>query len=185
MKLALIVGHTKRAPGAKAVEPISTYEYFFNGGVAVEACKRAEAQKMSCRIFFKDGLTDEQVAAAVHRWTSDEKRSVCIELHFNAANGKARGTETLYDADPTTSKTFAEVVQKHVTKALSRTGSGDRGLKLIGPGDRGHRNLRTVKIASCLIEPAFGDTPLDAKLLFENQERYAQSLVDAAKEFLR
>lgn len=91
-KLAIVVGHTKRSPGAEGVYPISTYEYFWNKELAKHIQAFANMNNIECGIFFRDGIGIEGTYKLVKDW----QPNTCIELHFNAFNSKVKGTETLY-----------------------------------------------------------------------------------------
>jgi N-acetylmuramoyl-L-alanine amidase len=181
MKLAIIVGHLKVAKGARAVAPLSCYEYDYNDVVAELMYKHAKDRGIDCYVYRKDGTTAEYVGQLIDKWNAD----LCIELHFNAANGSARGTEVLVDEDPGESFHYAAVIQKQLCELFSRDKRGNRGVKVVEAGDRGHRNLKTVKCVSCLVEPAFGDNEDDARLLKMLQNQYAMTLVDASMEYWR
>lgn len=101
-----------------------------------------------------------------------------IETHFNAFNGSASGTETLWDNREYGNERFAGIVQTHMVKAL---GLSDRGLKNRNTG-RGAPNLRNVRHTSCLIEPFFGDNESDCKRVDERRDLLAKALVDAVIE---
>jgi N-acetylmuramoyl-L-alanine amidase len=179
-KLAIIVGHEKKKDGASAMAPLSTTEYPFNKQVAEFMYVYARELQLDCQIFFRDGVGVSGAADAVHRWGAD----VCIELHFNSASPSAYGTETLHDAEPSTNAEFAAIVQKHMCEVLKRSGKGNRGVKFLKSGDRGHYNLLAVKCTSCLVEPFFGSNKEDCKLMWANVTGYSRSLVNAVVEFL-
>lgn len=186
MKLAIIVGHTKEAQGAQAVKPLSMHEYVYNSIIAELIREKALGTKLSCKVFKKDGLTDEQVGNLVDEWSRDAAPKRCaVELHFNASGaGKARGSEILIDADPATSKVLAYYIYPEVLRAMGRSHMQARGIKRLSEGDRGHRNLKAITIPSVLIEPAFGDNESEAKLLHERKEQYAEAIVKSVIEFM-
>lgn len=182
-QLAVIVGHEKAAQGAHS--DILGTEYVFNSALAIDIQTIATNEHDAvCKVFFRDGLGIAGVGKAASDWARlDVLADAVVELHFNAANGVARGTEVLYDNDPPRSKAFADVMLKHVCAALGREGKSF-GTILLGSGDRGYGNLQAVTVPSCLIEPAFGDTPADAQLLKDHRLDYARAIVAAAAEFV-
>jgi N-acetylmuramoyl-L-alanine amidase len=107
-----------------------------------------------------------------------------MELHFNAANEKARGTETLYGDQNPLSAEFARVVQDGICKLFTRDPKTNRGIKKLVEGDRGVTNVNILKCPSILIEPFFGDETEDAKLGFQYQEALANVLVESMVNFL-
>lgn len=176
-KVAIIVGHEKARAGAKGLPPLEA-EYFYNLDIAAVLFERLKERGLEPAVFLKDGKSSGEVGAEVGRFAAG-CRACCLELHYNAGGGE--GTETLYDKAPPTSKLFASIIQRQLVAAL---GTRNRGAKLIGPGDRGHYNLSAVTIPSCLVEPAFGDSPTDAAILIHKSDKYIDALADACVEFL-
>lgn len=184
MKLAIVVGHTKVSKGAFGIKPINAHEYDYNTEVAQVMYRWAKAFGLECRVFMRDGVGISGVYEQVNEWAFGDN-SVCIELHFNAANGRAQGTETLFDNDPSDSIEFAREVQSAMCMVFNRSEKGNRGLKMVQTESRGATNLIKCKITSCLTEPFFGDNPEDAKLGQEFKLEYAKILVETALKFLR
>jgi N-acetylmuramoyl-L-alanine amidase len=108
------------------------------------------------------------------------------------------GCETLYDAHPPESRAFAQVIHSAMLRALTEPNPNysehrkdtnpfskpkDRGVKLIQDGDRGHRNLSSVTIPSCLIEPFFGSHALDCQRFKRNRAQFCRALVSSVLQF--
>jgi len=104
------------------------------------------------------------------------------------------GCETLYDADPVDSKLFAQTIHNGILKSLTEANPNysefrkdtnpwskpkDRGVKLMDEGDRGYRNLHSVKIPSCLIEPFFGSNARDCQRFKRNRAQFTRALVSS------
>ncbi len=53
-KPAVVVGHTKRSPGAFGEEPIDQNEHFWNRGLAALMKDHAAAHGMAVEVFFRD-----------------------------------------------------------------------------------------------------------------------------------
>jgi len=174
-RLAVVVGHTKRSPGAKGVKPISIHEYFWNRQLAKHIQLIAGSEGVDCRIFFRDGIGILGAYKNVATWLPNS----CIELHFNAYNGRVKGTETLYGLYDK-SKIWASTVQDAMVALYGRTGNYDRGIKLRKIGERGGENVNQLdNIPSCLIEPYFGDEPSEAKLAEDYLINLASAIVAA------
>jgi len=172
-KLAIVVGHEKLAKGAKLGAPLNTNEYDFNKGIAQLTYVFARDKSIDARIFYRDGIGIRGVGKAVTEWKAD----ACIELHCNSATPAAYGTETLYDLDPPNSKKLAEHVQAAMCGVFKRQGKGDRGIKLLKEGDRGHYNLLGYKCAAVLVEPFFGSSLSDCKIAWGVASGYSRCLV--------
>ena len=78
-----------------------------------------------------------------------------IELHLNAANGKAQRTEVLYCGDSTRGKQMAEIIQRRLAEAL---GHPDRGVKAAARGQRGSKILWNTKAPCVIVEACFIDS---------------------------
>lgn len=167
-------------PGAKGVAPIGTFEYFFNSAVA--NLMRGYAADHGCMstIFFRDNLTLRETYNQVIKWKPD----CVIELHFNAANGVARGTETLFGDQNALSGSLAKVIQEGMCKLYRRDAKTNRGIKKLKEEDRGFTNVNLAKCPSALVEPFFGDQVDDAQLGVQYQESLASSLVESMILFL-
>jgi hypothetical protein len=184
VKLAIIVGHTKTAPGAQAVGPLSMSEYRFHRDiVAPEMLRVAKNKGIEAKVFLRDGIGMSGAARAVNKWGTGKACS--IELHFNSATPAAFGTETLYDSFPASGQRLAQMVQSAMCEVLGRTERGNRGIKLTNSG-RGAHNLISVKIPACLVESTFaGANSSESKLLMNNAEELGAALVGAAEKFLK
>ncbi len=176
-KLAIVVGHTRRGPGAEGANPISSCEYFWNSKLAKLIKSQASANNIECGIFYRDGIGIKGAYKKVNLWHADS----CIELHFNAYDGKVIGTETLYGLY-SPSKDWASSIQDAMVGLYDRTGKPDRGIKQRIIGERGGKSVNQLDtIPSCLIEPYFGDVSSEAILADSYLLDLAKVLVDTHK----
>lgn len=173
--LAIVVGHTQKAPGAQGKAPPfptqpgeARYEYAWNTDLAGAIQRKATGKGIRCLMFFRDegGITGAY--ARVKQWGPQ----ATVELHFNAANEQARGTETLFATAG--SKDWAQALQDAMVAVYGRQGGLNRGLRDRSDGGRGHLSLVQIT-PSALIEPFFGDEKRDAEL----GNRLKQALADA------
>ncbi|MBV0891531.1 N-acetylmuramoyl-L-alanine amidase [Paracoccus sp. Z118] len=177
--LAVVVGHTRSSPGAQGKAPplprnpdTARYEYTWNSKLAEMIKERADASGIRCSVFFRDSGGITGAYARVRQWRPE----ATVELHFNAFNERARGTETLF-ALPR-SRAWAQALQDEFVALYERRGSLDRGLKDRSGGGRGHLSLTQIA-PSALIEPFFGDEASDAELGERTKERLAESIIVA------
>lgn len=174
--LGLIVGHEAKSPGAVMAKPYSVYEYFFNKEIAglMLAYAKAKHPNVIVDVIYRDGIGISGAYSKARQMGCD----VALELHFNAANTVAQGTETLCTTD-SRDVDFAHTIQDAVCQVFKRQGSS-RGVKCISASDRGNINVHSFPGgANCLIEPFFGDNPDEAKFAMDHKQEYAQGLVDA------
>lgn len=177
--LAIVVGHTRSSPGAEGKAPplpsspnAARYEYTWNSELAEMIKQKAEASGIRCNVFFRDNGGITGAYARVRQWRPE----ATVELHFNAFNKQARGTETLF-AHPK-SRAWAQTLQKEFVTLYNRTGRLDRGLKDQSAGGRGHLSLIQIQ-PSALIEPFFGDEPSDAQLGEQSKRQLADAIIAA------
>ncbi len=193
MKLAVIVGHTQKAPGAKSYKGIHEYEW--NGKVAQEMKKYASELKaqgghdIEVEVYTRDAGGVSLAAKEAKAWGAE----ACIELHFNAAEKMAYGCECLVldgdiesakHADLLTDKLSKEYgfKERRVTKRLPSSFEGDGVYETVS-GNNGHGNLNAVKAAGIpirlLIEPAFLNTAnTEAVKIHDDQVGYARLMVN-------
>jgi len=172
-RVVVIVGHSLFEQGAELHGGGS--EYLYNKRIAelMFSYARANYASLDLRLVFRDGIGMSGAYAEAARLEPD----ACLELHFNAANTRARGTETLCSPDAV-DREFAAVVQEAACAVFERGGLS-RGVKVLSRGARGARNVYALPgYANCLIEPFFGDNAEDAALALTKQGEYAGLLVD-------
>ena len=180
IKLGLIVGHDSKEGGA-ALTGTPFNEYHYNLEVANLAKKFAEDKFIDIEV---EVITRDKIGMlGAYKKAEQLGCDFVIELHFNAFNRTARGTETLTSADQD-SRDFAEVVHARCISTFKRTGgTGDRGVRVLSRNDRGGKNVYAFKGPSCLVEPFFGDHPDEAVLALSLQTQYAKDLVDCVRKY--
>lgn len=182
MKLAIIVGHTAKAPGAFGVPPINKNEYGYNKELAAHIFMHAKNIGQDAKVFFRDKVGIAGVYKQVNEWGAD----LAIELHFNALNGQVQGTETLCGTSVPESVDFAKAIQAAQVKHLAREKKLNRGVHVLEVKDknRGYLNVNSANCPSCLIEPFFGDNRHEAVLAMDKQMVLGQGLAQACLDWL-
>ncbi len=154
MKVALIVGHKSRSPGAgNSARPVS--EYGFNARLAVDIWEH-----------FYYGLTPLTVEIIYRRTYASlpgdvnaTKPDFAVAMHANASVGhNATGTEVLYYHRSDAGAKVAAVFQDEFLKAL---GLRDRGIKPVDSEGRGGSLLKQVACPIVICEPFFIDNDSD------------------------
>lgn len=180
IRLAVIVGHEQSNQGAK-LEVNGDSEYTYNSRIAKLMQKIAKERypQIEVDVVFRDGVG---VAGAYQ--IADEKlhADLVLELHFNAANGRARGSETLCSSAPNDIE-FAHIIHRQVARIFGRIGTThDRGVKVLSRTSRGGQNVHSFPGgANCLVEPFFGDNRDDGLLGIAKMDLYAEALVAGAQ----
>lgn len=174
--LAIVVGHEKNKPGAEFNGDFYESEYEFNSAIAELVKTLAGDVKVS--IVYRDGIG----ISGAYKKVTELNPDLCVELHFNAYNEKAFGSETLHSPDPM-DKTWADIIHKKICVAFER-GGNSRGLKALSKSDRGAQSCYALtRIPNCLVEPFFGDNPSEASYASTHMKEYALSILDAVRDW--
>lgn len=177
--ISLVVGHTAKAGGAYS-SYLKQNEYVYNSDLTKRTKAIVESLGGTCSIHFRDvgGVAGAYKAALAH------KNLLCvIEYHFNAANGKATGSEVLfadsYDKAGLDELNLAQIVSASMANALSIKNRGAKRLAK-GKSERGLQNVsQSTNIACILLETGFGDNDkIDAPAMGKKREALAKSIVD-------
>lgn len=178
-RLAVVVGHTRLAPGAYGKQPIDEHEYAFNSRIALRMAEIAKEQATQVGVFYRDGVG----IAGAYKQVDVFKPDAAIELHFNAAeNIAATGTEALFGTRTQGSKVLAEIVQTHMLATLQLKTRALLERKL-GSKERGAQSVNAAAAPTVLVEPFFGSNSSDCQAISRLTEAYAQCLVVAFSVF--
>ncbi|MCA1992264.1 MAG: N-acetylmuramoyl-L-alanine amidase, partial [Coleofasciculus sp. S288] len=174
-RIFLSAGHDLIDPGAVAFGTTESKEMMLTRDLVSKELKSQGATFLSV----PDNLTLRQTI----QWINSQARSgdVAVELHGNAANGIARGTEAFHvdgntkrkqDAELLLKALLEEVPELHLPgKSLSR---GSKSDTLSQHGGLGF--CRQVAVPSILIELCFVDNRQDLELLQTKRDRFAKGL---------
>lgn len=157
MKVALVVGHKSRSPGAgNDAHPVSEFE--FNMRLALDV--------WSSFYYSSDlSVTTEIVCRRTYPRLpgdiNDIEPDFAVSLHANASVGhSASGTEVLYYHRSERSAKIASIFQHEFVDAL---GLRDRGIKPVDSEGRGGFVLKTVSCPIVICEPFFIDNDSDLR----------------------
>lgn len=181
-RVALLVAHSARQPGATGVAGIKN-EFQMSESLLKSLGEQLQERGISARLFYRNlpgGAGVKKRDLHAYLWQAD----LAIELHGNAANGRARGSETIYDSRY--SKRFARVVHDAVITALARSGRQDRGLRDVHKDrfGRGELTVSNWSVPTVILEPAFIDNEEDAKLLQDRRPQVIDALAHAIQRYL-
>jgi N-acetylmuramoyl-L-alanine amidase len=171
MRVGLIVGHKKDAPGA-CNKTHKICEYEFNDQLACDIYDRIKVRSdTNIEVKIIRRRTYKQLPSDVNAYEPD----FCISLHCNAFNGKWNGSEVLYYHTSDKGKKMARILQD---KFLSALGFKDRGILPRGTEDRGGYLLRYTNMPCVIAEPFF----LDNDSAYEHVKNNYDALVNAYVE---
>lgn len=168
MKRVLVMpGHSYKDPGA-INEKLGVTEYQYCLERVLELLRRDTWDDIDIVLKTRN-LSYRSLSDEVNTLNPD----YIIELHLNAANGVAQGTETLYCSVSSRGKKMAEIIQKNFIK---RIGLKNRGIKPKAKGERGGHILWTTKAPCVIVEPFFLDS---------TTELYQEDVMEALRVSIR
>lgn len=109
------------------------------------------------------------------------KSDCAIELHANAYNGTASGSEVLYWHTSAKGKKLATDLQEAIIKVLNLP---NRGIKPLSGEDRGGGILKGTVAPTVISEPFFIDNPKDLKLAEDKMEQLGVAIANAIIKYL-
>lgn len=187
-KLAIVVGHNTRKPGAYSAE-LGENEHPFNTRVADIMAGLAGQYGFEVQVFHRRSDISsttaeiEECYRRVNAWIPSTRDGLCGELHFNAFNERTGGCEMLYWHTSTGGPVVAQHLQDGVLSSFSLN---DRGIKANDGSQAGSVSLRSCATYNVVLEPVFGDYRPDAAQV-RNREAtlarvYLQAYYEAAVE---
>ncbi len=172
-KLCLIVGHEPKSPGAKSCSGES--EFVFNSRLADAMVKEL------CHVEVIRVWRAPEGYGALPGKVNATGADLAVELHFNAANTLATGTETLCASGSFRGHQAALIMQRHLVAAL---GLRDRGVKGTAGSGRGGLFLTKTRMPALILEPFFGDNPVDWNRANARAGALATAIARAIEEIL-
>ncbi|MBR6712136.1 MAG: N-acetylmuramoyl-L-alanine amidase [Selenomonadaceae bacterium] len=164
MKIFINAGHGGNDPGACG-NGLRESDVALSIGKLTE--KYLKAVGYDVKLFQYDGL--QTICDVANDWCAD----LFVSIHCNAGGGT--GTETYYFQGSANGETLAAYVQKQIVKSLPVV---NRGVK--------HANFYVLKytdMPAVLVETAFIDNFLDAKLLRDRQDDFARAIARGISDF--
>ncbi|HEY9295551.1 MAG TPA: N-acetylmuramoyl-L-alanine amidase [Phormidium sp.] len=181
-RIFLSAGHDLIDPGAVAFGTTESKEMMLTRDLVAKELEVQEAGFLSV----PDNLNLRQTI----QWINSQARSgdVAIELHGNAANGIARGTEAFHVDGNTQRKQDAELLlkalQEEVPELHLRGNSLSRASKTDALSVHGRLAFcRQLSVPSILIELCFVDNWQDLELLQTKRDRFAKGLAKGLMEW--
>jgi len=173
-KLAIIVGHTKKDPGAVMVYGgMSEYEY--NLKVAVNMQLMQGAYGIQTQVITRDGIWLRGAYAKAVYFGAD----AILELHFNSDVSKeATGSMVLVSEE----NKIHPLIPHLSSQMLQLFGRRDRGVEVPTKDGRGYGNVNRPT-PYFLLEPFFGSNVDQCKFALDNIIKYAASIMDAVEEY--
>ena len=167
MKIFINPGHGGTDPGACGND-LKERDVVLKIGKRVEGYLRAVGYDV--KLFQYDGLGEICTAA------NDYRADLFVSIHCNAANGKARGTETYCFYGSSNGRELANAIQRQLVDSIDTL---DRGVK-----EAGFAVLSGTNMPAALVETAFIDNAQDARLLVEHEDDFAKAIARGITDYL-
>lgn len=164
---ALVIGHSAASPGAINLAS-GVQEFEFNDALA----KQIEAQTRNVDVHRIYRRNYQQLPSDINATNPD----FVIDLHCNAFNGRASGTEVLYYHRSTKGKQIAEITLTHLVTTLELP---NRGSKAKTTEDRGGYLLRYTDSPCIIVEPFFIDNDADLARAYQRYDKLVLAYVTA------
>lgn len=174
MKICIVVGHNHEGQGAEN-KSFGLTEYTYNLELAQLIVEDLSKD-------FEVTLVFDKELSKLPKAINETKADVCVNLHCNAFNRIASGTETLYYHSSRKGRKLASLVQDRMVEALNLR---DRGLKAIENNDRGGLVLRKTTMPCIITEPAFIDNDVDCIVLMEEKRKLAAAIADGLRAYAK
>lgn len=171
MKLALVIGHGPYIDKGAWNPRARVSELEFNRGLASLITSNFIGTPVECVLIHR--VTEKvQPVAQVNAIEPD----LCVELHCNAYDGNATGTEMICYPGSKDGLRLAVCLQN---AALSALRLKDRGVKAPQAGGRGMALLKGTRCPCVIWEPFFIDNDDDLSTATKNKEALAKSFAQA------
>jgi N-acetylmuramoyl-L-alanine amidase len=173
MKIGICVGHSRRGDSG-ATSKWGESEHSYNRKVA--DALHDELEKRGIPSFVIKSYDAGGYSAGIRdcaKQLRDGGATHAVELHFNAATGKAQGAEWLHWHSSGGGKRMCESLRRAFLTSFPMM--TDRGLKPKAPGARGALFLRATHCPAAILEPFFGDNPHDCAIFKGNEMALAKA----------
>lgn len=178
-KVAIIVGHSPKKPGAKNY--LGETEYSFNERIAKKLHLRLSDCDVQSKIFLRKDRMFVDARDELSRHVINYHPYVSIELHFNSFKEEIKGAEVLMHVGNN------RILGDRFLTNFERLHLTNRGVKLVYAGDRGYKNLKFISAAvsnTYIIEPCFANFRNDeSKNIIEDEHIYVTLLADTLLGF--
>ncbi len=181
-KVALIIGHSAKSPGATN-KTYGTSEFEFNGPLAHSVAEKLILEGYEPIIIYRD-CSYSALPGKVNQTEAD----IAVSFHCNAFNEQSNGSETLYYKHSSKGFMLASCIQEQVVNCL---GLKDRGLKPCvashkgKAGDRGGLLLQKTLMPCVIVEPFFIDSDASLELANHKFEELSEAYTKGIVDYLR
>lgn len=167
MKICINGGHYPHLDSGALGKCITEAEYNMELMEAVASY----LEVAGCRVLRVQEHKLADITAASNEWGAD----LFVSLHCNAANRRARGTESFACRGSAKGKHLASCIQKQLLASIDTV---DRGVK-----EAGFYVLKHTDCPAALIEVAFIDNEEDEQLLLTHKDEIARAIARGVTDY--
>jgi N-acetylmuramoyl-L-alanine amidase len=175
-KIALIIGHSAKRPGA-INKTYGVSEFEFNEPLAHSVAEKLILEGYQPIIVYRDASY-----SALPAKVNQTGAAIAVSFHCNAFNEKASGCEVLYSQGSIKGEKLAKLIQGSIVKKLGFT---DRGIKPRLESDRGGLILKRTSMPCVIVEPFFIDHNASLELARYKFEDLAEAYTQGIKSFFK
>ena len=174
LDIAVIVAHGPTNGGAIGTSNGKTYsEFTLNSELAPLIVQRLASKGLKSAVFFR--REDRDIRSAVVA-AAARTPALILELHANASNGVARGSEALIRPDDPSVASAAEAVLDSIQRTV---GIPKRFVRAVTSQDRGGAALYATTGKAILLETFFIDNAADLEIALTKKEDLSTAIADA------
>ncbi len=166
----ITAGHRGAATGARGIIDEGAETVKLRDSVARELAQRG------CTLSL-DADTGSLTEVIRRINTEAQPTDICVDIHFNAFDGRANGTEVLVSNTPTDME--QELAENLLHATTATLGTKNRGVKREGAGQHTRlAMLSGVRCNSVLLEVCFCDNAADCEKYYSNVEKLVTAYAD-------
>lgn len=176
-QLFICAGHRGRKTGAMG--------YIDEGAETIDLRDKIRTELIMRGVSsFADHNSDILSGVVNHVNLVTSKQDICIDIHFNAFNGTAKGSEILVRNKA--SDIEQELADKLLVATCKTLGTKNRGVKRETQGQHSRlAMLSDVKCNSVVLEVCFCDNKEDADKYNRHKEELVKSYADILEKFVK
>ena len=181
-KIALIIGHNEKSPGAKN-EDKNISEFEFNEPLAHGVAEKLLELGFEAMVIYRD-VPYSELPKKVNSTGAD----IAVSFHCNAFNKGSHGSETLYYKGSKNGLKLALSLQSSILGCLKLK---DRGVKAKQAahkgkaGDRGGSLLKNTSMPCVIVEPFFIDSNESLDLAISKYDELINAYAEGVANYFK
>lgn len=179
--IAICIGHSRGDGGAVSVD--GTNEWHYNrrlGRLVLNDLRERGFAAMLVDKYQQGGYSASMAVLA--RNLKSQGVTLAVELHFNAADGKASGHEWIYWHTSAPGRALAQKLSARMCETFPE--AKRRGIKAADRGGRGAGFLVEMDCPAVICEPFFGDHPDDWGMAMAHRDLLARVIADGIDDWM-